>query len=190
MQKHLLEKYIKPTIIDLASKLTTEWSDDTAMQLHETLGDYLELSTCEHLSRKDEPVPYIAIGNGEPNPFKDEEFVTTETVGAELVERKKLRNTPDHYVPRHVVNARQEKLYSLLTDPETLGKDIVITPETFGMGCTLRDIAYVCKKFNCSAWRKKNAPNSKVMYRQQLMNVTARLVRADQDLRALRYTMK
>lgn len=193
MQKHLLEKYIKPTIIDLASKLTTEWSDDTAMQLHETLGDYLELSTCEHLSRKDEPtpkpkqIPFVAVGNGEPNPYElkgtclkkaPEGMPAYITLKDEDI-RKHTRR------PRGAFAAMFEKLFKFMTKPENLGKPMVISPEDIGM--SIEDLRTAVTKFNYSKWREDNCPNSKIRYKHNLMNVACQMVRADEDLRGKRF---
>lgn len=204
MQTYLLEKYVKPTVTELIGKLNAEWSDDVAMRLHEALGDYLDLATCEHLSRKDEPTPkpkqtpVVAIGNGEPNPYElkgtclkkapegmpayiklEDDNTQTYTLRKSNSARGKDR------VPYGMRTNQYEKLFAFMTTPENLGKAVTISPEDVDM--TLDDLRVVTAKFNDSKWRKAHHPDSKLRTKNNLMNVTCQLVRADMDLRGKRF---
>ena len=182
MQKHLLEKYIKPSILSLASKLTTEWSDDVAMQLNETLTDYLELSTCEHLSRKDEPTPKPQL-QPKPNPY--------ELKGTCL---KKAPEGMPAYIPHVTRKPRRNKgelvtniakVFEHMTKSENLGKVVTLVPDELSM--SLEDLRVAVSKFNYSKWREDNCPNSKLRYKNNLCNITCQMVRADMDLRGKRF---
>ena len=189
MQKHLLEKYIKPTILNLASKLTTEWSDDVAMQLNETLTDYLELSTCEHLSRKDEPtpkpkqIPVVAVGNGEPNPYELKGTCLKKAPEGMPAYGTHVSRKPRRHKGELVAN--MTKVFEHMTKSENLGKVVTLVPDELSM--SLEDLRVAVSKFNYSKWREDNCPNSKLRYKNNLCNITCQMVRADMDLRGKRF---
>ena len=191
MQKHLMEKYVKPTVTELVGVLNAEWSDDVAIRLHEALGDYLDLATCEHLSRKDEPTP-------KPNPYELKgtclkkapegmpAYIKSEDDNTQTYTlRKSTRARGKDRVPFGTRTMQYEKLFAFMTTPENLGKAVTISPEDVDM--TLDDLRVVTAKFNDSKWRKAHHPDSKLRTKNNLMNVTCQLVRADIDLRGKRF---
>ena len=189
MQKHLMEKYVKPTVTELIGKLNAEWSDDVAIRLHEALGDYLELATSEHLSRKDEPTPkpkqtpVVAVGNGEPNPYELKGTClkkAPEGMPAYIphVERKPRRHKGE-------LVANMTKVFEHMTKSGNLGKVVTLVPDELSM--SLEDLRVTVSKFNYSKWRERTCPNSKLRYKNNVANVTCQMVRADEDYRGKRF---
>ena len=178
----ITRKCLKPSITTLATNLSNEWKDETACELHELLTAYIAVATLPTVEPAEEeatitPEPVVRIP------------IPPNTVCFPVIEEKrtKKRNTPDKYQDRKVVNGRYQRLFDLLTSDGNLGKEVQVKPEDIDTNCSMEELHMLCKKFNSCTWRMKNASGTKLMYRRQLMNIACRFVRADQDLRALRF---
>ena len=161
--EELVKQNIRQAVNDMAETLANNWDDAVAMSLYETLGDYITLAT------------------------KPTEVVSAPITEDEPTTKRKKRNTPNKYRDRKVVNGRFQRLFDILIAPENIGKEIQVRPEDIDTDCSMEELHYLCSRFNSATWRMKNAPNTKLMYKKQLFNIACKFVRAEQDLRSLRW---
>lgn len=128
-------KYIKSHAQRLINELYHEWDDDVALDLSETLADYVESMTG---------------GEKEPEPMPEP---------AKIKKRKRAYRLRDC-----VANDIYKKVFELATEASRLGRNsIFITPASIGV--SPEKLYNTIKNINTSGYRKSNHPDCHVTYR-------------------------